>query len=361
MTLKSYAKGFSALALGLTTLGLAVFGMAGCSKKEATKSGAPVTEITFAVLSVEKSQKLDQLWAPIFADMEKQTGLKIKPFYSSNYTSLVEAMRFNQVQAGFFSSASGLDAVRRGNGEIFAHNTNPDGTDWYKSAIIVRADSKITLDDILKCDHRLNFGMGDVHSTSGTIAPKAYLFLPHKIDTNNCFKNVKSGSHGANIEGVVAGVIDAATSNTDALHELGDTTEGKAKLDKLKVIWESDPMPKGVMEYRSDLDPAAKEKLRSFFLSYGTGTGPEAERQRANLAAFQWGPMLPSDASYLLPERLMEAKVAFSEATLAGKSDEAAKAQAEIDQVSKELAALAAKSAPQAPADRPSSSSATAQ
>jgi phosphonate transport system substrate-binding protein len=350
MMLKSYAKGFTALALGLAALSFTA-----CSKKTEAPSGAPVTEITFAVLAVEKSQKLDKLWAPIFADMEKQTGLKVKPFYSSNYSGLIEAMRFNQVQAGFFSSATGLEVINRANGEVFAHNTNPDGTDSYNSVIIVRADSKLTLDDVLKCDHKLNFGMGDVKSTSGTIAPKAFLFLPHHIDTNNCFKSVKSGSHGANIEGVIAGVVDAATGNSDALKELNDTPEGKEKRAKLKVIWESDPMPKGVIEYRSDLDPAAKEKLRSFFLSYGTGTGPEAERQRANLAAFQWGPMLPSDSSYLLPERLMEARVALSEATLAGKTEDAAKAQAEIDQVTKALAALAAKSAPQAPADRPSS------
>lgn len=343
-------------AAALAAIGAVALAASSCSKP-AEAPGAR-TEISFSILAFEKSQKLEQLWAPILADMSKQTGLKVTPFYSSSYTAQIEAMRFNQVQAGFFSSASGLEALKRANGEIFAHNTNPDGTDGYRSLIIVRADSKITLDDVLKCDHKLNFGMGDVKSTSGTVAPKALLFLPHKIDTNNCFKNVKSGSHGVNIEGVVAGVLDAATANTDSLKELSDTPEGQAKLVKLKTIWESDPMPKGVIEYRSDLDPVTKEKLRSFFLSYGAGTGPEAERQRANLRALQWGPMLPSDASYLLPERLIEAKVALQEAQLAGKTDEAAKAQAELDSVQKELAAVAAKTAPQAPADMPSSKTA---
>jgi phosphonate transport system substrate-binding protein len=321
-----------------------------CSNKPSMAGGAR-SEITFSVLSVEKSENLDKMWAPIFADMEKQTGLKIKPFYSTSYTALIEAMRFNQVQAGFFSSASGLEAMRRANGEIFAHNTNPDGSDGYSSIIVTRADSRVTLDDILKCDHKLNFGMGDVKSTSGTVAPKAFLFLPHKVNTDNCFKNVKSGSHGTNIEGVLAGVLDAATANTDSLKELGDTPAGQEKLKKLKVLWQSEPLPKGVMEYRSDLDPTTKEKLRSFFLSYGQGTGPEAERQRANLAAFQWGPMKPSDASYLLPERQMEATVALEEARMAGRTADAAKAQAELDAVKKDEAAASASSAPEAAAD----------
>ena len=334
---------------------LAALALTSCSQKPSMAGGAR-NEITFSVLSVEKSENLDKMWQPIFADMEKQTGLKIKPFYSSSYTALIEAMRFNQVQAGFFSSASGLEATRRAGGEIFAHNTNPDGTDGYSSIIIVRADSKLTLDDVLKCDHKINFGMGDVKSTSGTIAPKAFLFLPHKIDTDNCFKNVKSGSHGTNIEGVIAGVLDAATANTDSLKELSDTPVGQEKLKKLKVLWQSDPLPKGVIEYRSDLDPATKEKLRSFFLSYGQGTGAEADRQRANLAAFQWGPMKPSDAAYLLPERLMEATVALQEAKLANKPDDIAKAQAELDDVKKQQAAAAASSAPQAAADAASTS-----
>ncbi len=322
--------------------------LAGCENQDARP--AKSTEITFSVLSVEKSQKLDKLWQPIFADMEKQTGLKVKPFYSSSYTALIEAMRFNQVQAGFFSSSSGLEAVKRAKAEVFAHNTNPDGTDGYTSVVIVPKNSKVTIDDILKCDHKLNFGMGDVKSASGTIVPKAFLFLPAKVDPNNCFKTVKSGSHGVNIESVAAGVLDAATANSDALNELRDTPEGQAKLDKIKIIWQSPMIPKGVIVFRSDLDPAAKEKIRSFFLSYGSGTGPEAERQRANLRAFQWGPMRPSDASYLLPARLMEARVALQEAELANDTEAAAAAQAEIKAIEAEQAKLAA---PTAPADAP--------
>ena len=350
MLAKTVLKTASALALGAAGLILA-----SCSDKPAEAPGGP-KEITFSVLSFEKSQNLDKMWAPIFADMEKQTGLKIKPFYSSNYTALVEAMRFNQVQAGFFSSSSGLDAMKRATGEVFAHTTNPDGSDGYQSIIIVRADSKLTLDDVLKCDHKINFGIGDVKSTSGTIVPKVHLFLPNKIDTDNCFRSIHSGSHQNNVEGVVAGVYDAATANTDTLKELNDTPEGQVKAKKLKVLWSSPPIPKGVIEYRSDLNPVVKEKLRSFFLSYGQGTGPEVDRQRANLKVMQWGPMQPADASYLLPERLLEATVALADAQKGGDTGKIAKAQAVLDAVKKDQAAAASKVVPQAPADAPSSS-----
>ncbi len=350
MLAKSMWKAASVLAMGAAALV-----MTSCSQKPATAPGAR-TDITFAVLSVEQSQNLEKLWGPLFADMEKQTGLKVHPFYSSSYTALIEAMRFNQVQAAWYSNASGLEAMKRANGEVFAHTTYPDGEEGYHSIIIVPKDSKLNSEaDLLKCNKSLNFGMGDVKSTSGTVAPLAYLFLPNHFDPNTCFKSVRSASHQANIEAIAAGVLDAATNNSTALVELGSTPAGQAKLARIKTIWTSPLLPTDVVEYRSDLDPATKEKLRSFFLSYGTAEGPEGDRQRAILKGLIWGPLKPDDNSHFLPERRMEATVALQQAQQ--KKDEAGikTAQAELDAIAKEEKAKAATSAPQADADAPAS------
>ena len=353
MTHKPLLKALPLAALVFVTLGLSALGLNACSSKPAEDTKGVRTDITFAVLSVEQSQNLEKLWSPLFADMEKQTGLKVKPFYSSSYTSLIEAMRFNQVQVAWYSNASGLEAMRRAEGEVFVHTTYPDGAEGYKSIIIVPKDSKLSVADIVKCDHKLNFGMGDVKSTSGTIAPMAYLFLPNHVDPNTCFRNVRSASHQANIEAVAAGILDAATNNSTAMLELHDTVPDK--FAKIKTIWESPTLPTDVVEYRKDLDPATKEKLRSFFLSYGTGSGPEADRQRGVLAALYWGPLKPDDNTHFLPERLMEASVALQKATQAKDVGGIAKANAEIAEVKKEQAILAAKSVPQASADQPTS------
>eukprot|EP01030_Chromulinospumella_sphaerica_P017612 gene17612-17445_t len=72
----------------------------------------PKNEIVFSILSTEKSQNMESYWAPILADMEKSTGLKVKPFFSSSYSALIEAMRFKQTDLGWFSNQSGLEAVR---------------------------------------------------------------------------------------------------------------------------------------------------------------------------------------------------------------------------------------------------------
>jgi ABC-type phosphate/phosphonate transport system substrate-binding protein len=87
-------------------------------------------------------------------------------------------MRFKQTHFGWFTNLSGLEAIRRADGEVFARTFDPTGDDGYNSVILVPASSKTTLEDILRCDRTLNFGIGDAKSTSGTLAPKTYLFSP---------------------------------------------------------------------------------------------------------------------------------------------------------------------------------------
>lgn len=94
----------------------------------------------------------------------------VKPFFASNYTALIEALRFKQTDAGWFSNQSGLEAVRRSNGEIFRPAPSiPAARTATWSVLIVPASSKTTLEDVLKCDKSLTFGIGDAKSTSGTL------------------------------------------------------------------------------------------------------------------------------------------------------------------------------------------------
>src|SRR5262245_18984335 len=194
-------------------LGLAAL-LAACGQAE-DKSGATAGKpnlVRFSILSTEATSSMETYWAPILADMHKQTGLTVKPFFSNDYTTLVTAMQYKQTEVGWFSNLPGLDAVRRANGEVFARTFDPSGVDGYRSVIIVPAKSDLTLDKVLKCDRTLNFGIGDARSTSGTMAPMTYLFTPKGIDPETCFKTVRSGSHQNNLFSVANGQLDVATN-----------------------------------------------------------------------------------------------------------------------------------------------------
>ena len=297
--------------------------------------------IRFSILSTENSQTSQQYWAPVLADMEKATGLKVKPYYQSNYTGLIEAMRFKQTDVGWFSNQSGLEAVRRAGGEVFARTTDPSGVDGYYSVLIVGAKSGLTLDDVLKCDKSLTFGLGDAKSTSGTLAPMTYLFAPRGIDPKDCFKTVRSANHQANLFAVANGVVDVATNNTTGMR-LDQERGGKAT-NRVKIVWRSPRLPEDPIVYRKDLDPAVKEKLRQFFLTYGQGEGPEAERGRRNLVALSIGGFLPADDNHLLPVREMEATEEVLQARASGNDRAIKEAEEELAAIRQKRIDLAGK------------------
>lgn len=300
---------------------------------------ASVKTVNFSILATESSTSLQSFWAPIIADMEKQTGYKIKPFYGSNYTALIEAMRFKQTDVGWFSNQSGLEATRRSGGEVFVRTFDPSGRDGYRSLIIVPAKSNLTLEQVLKCDKSLNFGIGDAKSTSGTLAPMTYLFAPRGIKPAECFKTVRTANHQANLFAVARGVLDVATNNSTAVN----LQKGRdpAINDAIRVIWTSPPLPEDPIVWRKDLDPQVKARLRKFFESYGQGTGPEAARQKALLSKVSIGGFKPADNSHLLPVREMEATEIYLVAKEEGNAAKIAAAQKVLAGIQAERKALA--------------------
>lgn len=326
----------------LVALAAALVALAGCSRP----ASPPVkTELNFSILSAESRQSAQADWQPFLDDMAKATGLKVNAFYGTNYTGLIEAMRFKQTDLGWFTNQSGLEAVRRSGGEVFARSVNPSGVDGYEAVILVKKGSGLTLDKILKCDKTLNFGMGDAKSTSGTLAPMTYLFAPRGIDPNACFKTVKSANHEANLFAVGQGLLDASTNNTASMDRMAmlNTDIAKKTLGAVEIVWRSPRIPEDPLIWRKDLDPALKTKIADFMFSYGVGDTPEAKRQRAILERIQTLPFARADDSHLLPVREMEATRDLLEAKEKGDAAATAAAQKALDQVKAERAALAAK------------------
>ncbi len=331
----------------LTFAGAAV--LAGCSPPSPPSVDGATGVLKFSIVAPESASSLESYWRPIIADMEKATGLQIEPYIGANYTALVEAMRFKQTHFGWFTNLSGLEAIRRAGGEVFARTFDPGAADGYNSVILVPAKSKTTLEDILRCDRTLNFGIGDAKSTSGTLAPKTYLFSPKGIDVQTCFKTLKSANHNTNLVGVANGVLDAATGNSTSLRlqresDVERAAKGEPTLgDKVRVVWSSPRLPEDPIVWRKDLDPAIKEKLRQFFLTYAQGEGAEAERQRGLLAKLSIGGFKPADDNHLLRVREMEATENLLQAERSGDPRRLAEARKALESVKAEEAALQAR------------------
>jgi phosphonate transport system substrate-binding protein len=286
------------------TAAVAALALAGCA---ATALAEPLTELNFGVISTEASINQKKNWEPFVDAMSKATGLKIKAFYATDYAAVIEAMRFNKVQVAWYGNKSGIEAVDRANGEVFAQTVSKDGSTGYHAHIIVRADSPYRkIEDILKCDKSLNFGIGDPNSTSGFLVPTSYIFAARDIDPKSCFKTVRNASHQANAMAVANKQVEAATNNSEDLQRLAHTSPDAHK--QLRIVWTSPVIPLDPLVWRKDLDPGIKTKLYSFLMGYGRFGGAEqAKAERDVLASLIWSPFTPSSDRQLIPIRKLEA------------------------------------------------------
>ena len=298
-------------------------------------------ELNFGVLSTEASSHQKKNWEPFIEAMSKATGLKVNAFYASDYAGVIEAMRFNKTHLAWFGNKSAMEAVDRANGEVFAQVVSRDGSVGYHAHIIVHADSPYTkLEDVLKCDKTLDFGIGDPNSTSGFLVPTSYVFAARDIDPRNCFKTVRNANHQANAMAVANKQVQVATNNSEDLQRLEKTSPEARK--RLRIIWTSPIIPLDPLVWRKDLDPALKTKIYTFLMNYGrNGTEAELKTQREVLANLIWSPFNPSSDRQLLPIRKMEASRALLRAQSDDKMSEADKAK-KVAEVKAELAKIEA-------------------
>ncbi|WP_264194523.1 phosphonate ABC transporter substrate-binding protein [Acuticoccus sediminis] len=265
-----------------------------------------VTEINFGIISTESQQNLRKQWEPFLSDMEAAIGMPVNPFFASDYAGVIEGMRFGKVQVAWFGNKSAMEAVDRSDGEIFVQTVDAAGNPGYWSLILAPKDSPLnSLDDLLKCDQSLNFGLGDPNSTSGFLVPTTFVFAANGVDPKSCFKNVTNANHETNAMAVANGQVDAAANNTENLARI-EANNPKA-FEKIKIIWKSPLIPSDPIVWRKDLPADVKEKIKTFFLTYGTedSAGDVAE-EKAVLEGLAWAPFRASNNDQLLPIRVME-------------------------------------------------------
>jgi phosphonate transport system substrate-binding protein len=260
--------------------------------------------LNFGIISTESSTNLKSVWQPVIDDLSRAVGVPVKPFFASDYAGIIEGMRFNKVQLGWFGNKSAIEAVDRAKGEVFASVIDKDGNPGYWSLLIVNKDSNLkTLNDVLKNGAKLSYGAGDPNSTSGTAVPGYYLWAANKIEPKTFFKTVRASNHETNLLSVINKQVDVAVNNTEALERYRLST-GKDANDSVRVLWKSPLIPADPLVMRSDLPADLKARVRDFFVNYGKGK--DAERELANLKALTYQGFRPSDNQQLVPIRQIE-------------------------------------------------------
>lgn len=217
-------------------------------------------KLRVALLPDENAATLIQQAQPLKAHLEKALGKQIELVVTTDYSSMIEAMRFGRIEIGYFGPFSYVLAKSKAPGiEPFAVGIEK-GSPTYNSIIIAQAEGPVkTLGDI----KGRPFGYGDQASTSSHLIPRAHL-LKNGLDGNKDYRPVHLGTHDGVARAVQNGQVPAGALSK-AIYE---ALLARKAIDgaKLKVIAITDPIPNYPMTMQGNLAPELKDKIRKSFL-----------------------------------------------------------------------------------------------
>ena len=314
-----------------------LFGIALVSAVSAACAQSGSKTLTFGILATESSPSFKQDWQTVLDDMSKQIGVKVVPEFGADYASLVRGMYSKQIQFAWLGNKAAIEAVDRADSDVFAHTVNKDGSLGYYSVISVHKDSPYkSVEDILKNAKSINFGLGDLNSTSGYVVPNYYIFAKNNVNPATAFKSVRNASHEANIQGVANKQLDAAVHATDTLARMEEREPNTT--NQLRQIWKSPLITADPIVWRKDLQPELAAKIKEFFLGYGK-SGANAAQQKAVLNRLTLSGFQESTNAQLKPIRqldLFKEKVKLEADTVMAADEK----KARLEAVNRKLAAL---------------------
>lgn len=213
--------------------------------------------LTIGLIPAEDSQAMIESSKQVLDIIQKQTGMKVKPFVATDYNGIIEALRAHKLDMAYLGPFSYVLATSVADVEAFSVAvTKNSGKSAYKSIIVVRKDSKLHSVEDLK-GH--TFAFVDPSSASGHLFPEAGLkqagYDPAKLFS----RVIYSGSHDASLLAVANRKVDAAAV-ADRIYASA-IARGQLSKDDLSVVWTSDDIPESPMVWRKDLNPAVKEKI----------------------------------------------------------------------------------------------------
>ena len=273
----------------------------------ASVAAADVKQLNWGILAVETQENLMRRWGPVLDKLSEKIGIPIRPFFATDYTGVIEAMRFGKVDVVLYGNKSAMTAVDRAKAEVFAKIIEGDGSSGYYSLLVTHKDNNYlnSLDDVLKCDKSINFGIGDPQSTSGFLVPTTFIIAANQVEPRDCFKRVRHGRHEANLLSVANKQVDVATANNCAMYFRLKRNKPDA-FEKIKEIWRSPLIPADPLAWRRDLPVDVKAKIFYGMMSFGRiGDAETVRAERQLLKQMGYGGFMPSSNLQLLPIREM--------------------------------------------------------
>lgn len=243
-----------ALTLTLTSVALA-------SPLWAQAQGKDPAKLRVALLPDENASSIIQNAQPLKRYLEQTLKKEVEIIVTTDYSSMIEAMRFGRIEVAYFGPFSYVLAKSKApNIEPFAVGVER-GSPTYQSVLIATAGGPVkTLSDV----RGKPFGFGDQASTSSHLAPRAHLLKKYQLDGEKDYRPVHLGTHDAVARAVQAGQVPAGALSKPILANL--ISRGTIDASKIVELELSAPIPNYPIVMQADLKPELKQAIRNAFL-----------------------------------------------------------------------------------------------
>ena len=218
------------------------------------------SKLRVALLPDENASTLIQNAQPLKKYLEQVLKKDIELIVTTDYSSMIEAMRFGRIEVAYFGPLSYVLAKSKAPGiEPFAVGVTK-GSPTYKSVIVAHADGSLkSLADI----KGKMMGYGDFASTSSHLIPRALLARNGMLGDKD-YKFAHLGTHDAVARAVQSGQVQAGGLSQDIFKTL--VAKGTIDGGKVIVLAESDPIPNYPMVMQGNLAADLKAAIKTAFV-----------------------------------------------------------------------------------------------
>ncbi|MBD2101958.1 phosphate/phosphite/phosphonate ABC transporter substrate-binding protein [Leptolyngbya sp. FACHB-261] len=225
-----------------------------------TSSAAPVAQLSQLKFGVgpyfPTPGENRKQFEPFFQELAKSVNLPAQITVAEDWVGISEALRSGTLDAAWLGPW----------GYVLSHHADPSiqaiATVKYKdkpvyySVLMARADAPFnTLDEAIAQSQqgpKLKLSLADVGSTSGWLVPQDE-FKRRNLDPKTVFDYNEGASHAAQAISVLSNQTDIASDYDRNLDVL--ISEGRIDKSKLKIIWQSQPLPNDPVAVRGGLPP----------------------------------------------------------------------------------------------------------
>lgn len=214
-----------------------------------------------ALLPDENASELIKRNQPLKDYLESTLGKEVELIVTTDYSSMIEAMRFGRIDLAYFGPLSYVMAKSKSEIEPFAAMI-VDGKPTYRSIIIANADSGVESFADIKGK---KMAYGDRASTSSHLIPKTVLLESAGLEADRDYEAHFVGTHDSVAVNVANGNADAGGLSEVIFEHVMD--RGLIDRDKVRVLGHSDEFPQYPWAMRSNLNPELKQEIQDAFIN----------------------------------------------------------------------------------------------